>query len=271
MRAELSFSHDKPFYLPFNYNHPLQGLIYNALKLGDKSIAKRLHSNKKDIKFVFSKPLADGKKGRGWWVNKKGIFVKSKCFKIYFSTPEPWIFNAFIDGIFKLEEIKLFGKTFYLNRVRTFKEPEKLSNRPLKTLSPINVFMNNAPNGAKTWDLSPIQPEKSPFKNEPGLWKEFLLRNLREKYLLLYGERYEGELDIELLNKPEPKQSRFKIKHVVKYNSKLKRHVLDSIYVRAWDLGLKLYGEEEILRIAYELGLGMRNSLGFGMIGVMFR
>lgn len=269
MRAELYFSCDKPFYLPFNYNYPLQGFIYNALKLGDKNVAKRLHDNKKDVKFVFSKPLAEGRRRRGWWADKKGIFVKSRCFRIYFSTPEHWIFNAFIDGFFKLGEIRLFGKTLYLDRVRTLKEPEKLSGRHLKTLSPINVFMNNNPNGTKTWDLSPLQSKKSPFKNEPELWRKLLLRNLREKYFLLHGERYEGELDIALLEKPRPKQSRFEIKHVIKYNPEIKKHILGSVYVRGWDLGIELYGEDEILRVAYELGLGMRNSLGFGMVGVM--
>ena len=90
-----------------------------------------------------------------------------------------------------------------------------------------------------------------------------------QKYFLLHGEWYEGKLDIELLDKPKPKQSRFEIKHIVRYNPKIKKHLLDSIYVRGWDLGIKLYGEDEILRVAYELGLGMRNSLGFGMIEVM--
>ncbi|RLF81127.1 CRISPR-associated endoribonuclease Cas6 [Thermococci archaeon] len=260
MRVKLSLISDSPFCISFNYNHSLQGFIYKALKLGDEEVANRVHNNKKDIKFVFSKPFAHGKKGRDWITDKKkGVFVKSRKFYFLFSTAEPWIFNTFLEGLFKLESITLFGTTFYLEPPKVLKEPNSLSGKPLKVLSPINVFTNNAPNGAKTWDLSPFQPRQSPFENEPMLWKKLILQNLCSKYLFLKGEFYTGELDIKVLDKPDPKSKRFWVKPI---NG-------DWIYVRAWELGIMLYGDEEILKITYELGLGMRNSLGFGMLGVM--
>ncbi|WP_457754692.1 hypothetical protein [Thermococcus sp.] len=49
--------------------------------------------------------------------------MKSRKFKLYFSTAEPAIANAFAEGINQLEEVKLFDMHFYVEEIRLLKEP----------------------------------------------------------------------------------------------------------------------------------------------------
>ncbi|WP_324735723.1 CRISPR-associated endoribonuclease Cas6 [Thermococcus sp. SY098] len=260
LRFKLILVRDKPFILPFNYPRSLYGFTLKVIETADSHIAWRLHNIKKDIKFVLSEPRAIGKRGKQWTVAEKGILVKSKKFKLYFSTAEPAIANAFAEGINQLEEVKLFDMHFYVEEIRLLKEPNSLSGKPLKTLSPINIIDNNPPNGKRQWDVSPFQSKNSPYKNEPLVWKYLLFKNLRSKYLMLHGETYEGSFDIEILNKPRPKEKRL----IADRDKKTGK----PIWAIAWHLGLKLYGEEDLLSVAYQLGIGVRNTHGFGMIEI---
>ena len=258
LRFKLILACDRSFILPFNYPRSLYGFALKAIETSDLHIAWRVHNVKKDIKFVLSEPRAVGKRGRDWTVTNRGILVNSKKFKLYFSTAELAIADAFVDGISQLEEAKLFGVSFCVEEIKLLKEPNSLSGKSLKTLSPISVIDNNPPNGKHQWDVSPFQSKNSPYKNEPLVWKHLLFENLRSKYLMLHGETYEGSFDIEILDKPRPKEKRL----IADRDKKTGK----PIWAIAWHLGLKLYGDEDLLSVGYQLGIGVRNTHGFGMI-----
>ena len=51
----------------------------------------------------------------------------------------------------------------------------------------------------------------------------------------------------------------------IKRDARTGRHT----QVCAWDFHFRMGGDEELLRVAWDTGLGMRNAHGFGMIGVV--
>jgi len=79
LRLELLLSFEKPFTVPYNYPRPLYSFLLSAIELGDEEIAKRIHNNKKDIKFVASllRPLGKVRK------TEKGLEVKSGRVRLF--------------------------------------------------------------------------------------------------------------------------------------------------------------------------------------------
>ncbi|AMM53707.1 CRISPR-associated endoribonuclease Cas6 [Pyrococcus kukulkanii] len=255
MRLKLTLHFERPFLIPYNYPRPLYGFVINAIKLGDERIAKRLHDNKKDVKFVLSKLYPVGKARR----TEKGLLVESRMVELYFGTTERAIVEALISGMtLGKGELHIAGQKLAGFSAEFMKAPKRLSGRRLRTLSPVSVYHNSPPNGFKQWDLSPIGQPNSPFENEPAVWRELVFRNLMAKYLMVYGEPYEGDFGIDVF--PGSVRSKmFTIKRD-KRTGKLTR-------VRAWEFEFRMWGDEKLLRVAYDLGLGMRNPHGFGMIG----
>ncbi|GAB6135986.1 CRISPR-associated endoribonuclease Cas6 [Thermococcus prieurii] len=257
MRLELLLHFEEPFLVPYNYPRPLYSFLIHAIKLGDPMIAKRVHGNKKDIKFVASKlfPVGSAEK------TDKGLLVKSGRVKLFVGSPAWPVLEAIANGLaFGIGQVHILQKRLLDVEVKQVETPKRLSGRKLGTLSPVSVYHNSPPNGFRQWDLSPVGQPNSPFENEPAVWKELVSRNLREKYLMVHGEPFEGDFEIEVF--PENARSKmFRIKR----DNRTGRYT----QVRAWEFHFRLRGDEELLRVAWDMGLGMRNSHGFGMIGVV--
>lgn len=257
MRLKLLLHFEEPFLVPYNYPRPLYSFLIHAIELGDPMIARRIHNNKKDIKFVASKlfPVGDVEK------KDNGLLVKAGMVELLVGSPAWPVLEALANGLaLGIDQLHILQKRLLDVEVRQVETPECFSGRKFRTLSPVSVYHNNPPNGFRQWDLSPVGQPNSPFENEPAVWKELVFRNLREKYFMVYGESFEGDFEIEVF--PESARSkRFKIKR----DARTGRHT----QVRAWDFHFKMWGNEELLRVAWDTGLGMRNAHGFGLIGVV--
>jgi len=257
LRLELLLSFEKPFTVPYNYPRPLYSFLLSAIELGDEEIAKRIHNNKKDIKFVASllRPLGKVRK------TEKGLEVKSGRVRLFVGSSAWPVLEALVNGLsLGIGEIHLRGKKLLEAQTRPVKTPKRLSGKKFRTLSPVSVYHNSPPNGFKTWDLSPVGQLNSPFEDEPSLWRELVFRNLREKYLMVYGELYNDDFEIKVFSK-SVRSKMFRIKRDKKTRKYIK--------VRALEFKFRMWGKEEFLRVAYDLGIGMRNTHGFGMMEVM--
>ena len=256
MRLELLLRFEEPFIIPYNYPRPLYSFIIHTIEFGDPRIARRIHNNKKDIKFVASTIRPVGKVRK----TENGLLVESGKVKLLVGSPAWPVLEALINGLaLGVGRLHILGMKLLDVDIKHTKTPRRLAGRKLTTLSPVNVYHNNPPNGFKQWDLSPVGQRNSPFENEPEVWKELVFENLKSKYLMVYGEPYEGDFEIKVLSRM-PKSKRFFMKRDEKTG--------EPIYARAWDFRFKMWGEEEFLRVAYDLGLGMRNPHGFGMVEV---
>ncbi|WP_042699090.1 CRISPR-associated endoribonuclease Cas6 [Thermococcus sp. PK] len=254
MRLSITLHFERPFIIPYNYPHYLYSFLLNAIRLSDEDVARRVHNNKRDVKFVASRFQPEGRAEKV----ENGLLVESGAVKLHVASTETALLRALIDGLGRgRERLHVMGKRLLHCELELDETPEHLSGKRFRTLSPVNVYYNNPPNGFKQWDLSPVGQPNSPFKNEPEIWKRLVFENLKSKYLMVYGEPYNGDFDIKVLTK-NPKSKRFFIKRDEKTGK--------PIYTQAWEFDFKMWGEEKLLRVAYDLGLGMRNPHGFGMI-----
>ena len=257
MRLKLTLHFERPFLIPYNYPRYLYSFLIHAISLADEEVAERVHNNRRDIKFVASKLLPVGEVKR----TRDGLLVESGTVRLYVGSPEATLLRGIFDGLgLGTGNLHIKGQRLLHFEAQLEETPKSLSGKHFRTLSPVSVYHNSPPNGFRQWDLSPVGQPNSPFENEPEVWKRLAFENLRSKYMMVYGEPYEGNFEIEVF--PESARSKmFRIKRDDKTGEYTK--------VRAWDFEFRMWGEERLLRVAYDLGLGMRNAHGFGMIEVM--
>ncbi len=255
MRLNLTLHFEAPFMIPYNYPRFLYSFLLNAMRRADEEVAERVHNNKRDIKFVASKFLPVGRKKR----TRDGFLVKSGTVRLYVGSTESTILRSIVKGLGYTEKLHIKGQRLLHFEAQLEETPKSLSGKLFRTLSPVSVYHNSPPNGFRQWDLSPTGQPNSPFENEPEAWKSLVFENLKSKYMMVYGEPYEGDFEIEVF--PESVKSKmFRIKRDDKTGEYTK--------VRAWEFEFRMRGEERLLRVAYDLGLEMRNPHGFGMIEV---
>jgi CRISPR-associated endoribonuclease Cas6 len=254
MRIKLLLHFKSPFSIPYNYPRYLYSFLLRAIELADKEVAGRIHNNKRDIKFVASKfkPVGNAKSV------SEGLIVDSGKVELYVGSAEITILRTLIEGLgYGPNELHIKGQSLLSYEAELEDSPARLSGKRFRTISPVNIYHNNPPNGFRQWDLSPVGQPNSPFENESEVWKRLVFENLKSKYLMVYGEPYNGDFDIKVLTK-KPKSKKFFMK--------LDEKTGKPIYTRAWEFDFRMWGEEEFLRVAYDLGIGMRNPHGFGMV-----
>ncbi|HII60263.1 CRISPR-associated endoribonuclease Cas6 [Pyrococcus horikoshii] len=225
---------ERKFRVPYNHQYFLQGLIYNRIKLTNPRLSTFLHETKGPKLFTYSLFMTERRehpKGLPYFLGyRRGFF--------YFSTCIPEIAEAFITGLFREPEITLWGEKFYLEEVKTLKEPKKFSGSTFITLSPIAVTMEK---GGKRYDVSPLEEE----------FYALIRENLKDKYVMIKGEKPPDDFEMEII---AAKPKRFEVK--------------PGIYQMAWHLVFRAYGDDELIRVGYVVGFGEKNSLGFGMVKV---
>ncbi len=222
--------------IPYNYNISLAGAIYSSIRRADVDLAYRLHSSKSFKFFTFSQLQAPKRKAY-----KDGIFVSGYAYFLV-SSPIKEIISSIVEGMLCKPEIKISSTKFTIESIEVLK-PKKFNGEALfSTLSPVIVRTAKEENGKlKTIDLLP---------NEEKFY-ENLKKNLIRKYETLYNEKRDN-IDFE---KP--------------ISTKPKRIQIKNTYHRATHMVIKAKGDSELLKLAYETGLGEKNSMGFGMVKVV--
>ncbi|MGC9004946.1 MAG: CRISPR-associated endoribonuclease Cas6, partial [bacterium] len=233
MRLLIVFSVPEEILIPWNYLDWLRGLIYSLLRSQSSDFAQWLHQegttadNKRYKPFTFSLLYPANKK-----TTKKGLLIKGEV-NWFISSPIPLICQLLADellhssprlGPYKLEVLK----------VASFKTPPLASPSHFNTLSPISIS-TGIKDGDKLRKIF-VSPEEDIF---PKLLKENLLNKAEALWLP------KGEIEIEA--KPPFRSRLFKIR---------------GIDVRGWDMQLTLRGDEHLIRLAYEVGLGEHNACG---------
>ena len=228
--------------MPLHYNSILQGFIYRNLSW---NLAKSLHDKgstfeKRHFKlFTFSRLLGRFKP-RGKDISFSGPV------SLWLASPSVNILESFATHLVKKEKIKLGNS--YLRPVGVEVSISEKMKSPLitKALSPITVYSTlQSGNGKKkTYYYSPFEDDFS----------ELIRENIIKKYIILNGE-----------NTPA-KEAEFSIKPV--NVSKRNEHIIlfKGTVIKAWSGIYQLDGASELLQIAFDTGLGSKNSQGFGMI-----
>lgn len=238
MRLKIHLKAKNNFKVPFNYNHIVSSIIYN--KIIDLNLAHELHSSNTFKFFNFSQLNIPKRK-----ITKDGIISKNGIINFYLSSPNDLLIKNIVNGFVDNLEVKFKNETLNVTKIEALKTPEFREKSEFKTLSPIIIRdMQKIDGKTKRVDLAPSDNFFNGIK-----------ANLNKKYCKFN--------DIEETDK--------KIKvYSEMANVKRKRITIpkgpNTTYHRAYMMDLILEGNLDLIEFAYDVGLGEKNSMGFGMI-----
>lgn len=240
MRLRLLLETREAMTLPWDYRTQLTKTTYEILKAGDRGYSTWLHEHgfcweKRTYRlFVYSDLMLTH-----WNFSPQGLTdVRWMTWQI--GSPDQRFVEAFLAGLErKGGQLELFGTIVEVVDMVRMEAPERGSGLTFRTVSPIAASTGDPNRSRHPIYLRPDQPE----------FAEALQRNLIAKWQAFHQRGWSGrEFDLRVWN---PKQ---KLVRVFDTN------------VRAWHLRLQMWGDEELIRFAYDAGLGIKNSQGFGMI-----
>ncbi|ADC46643.1 CRISPR-associated protein Cas6 [Methanobrevibacter ruminantium M1] len=227
--------------IPFNYNHIVSAIIYN--KIADIKYAEELHSSNSYKFFTFSQlNIHKFKRIHSGFLSQNG--------KIDFliSSPDDYLIKSLVEGFLNDLTINFIGEDLLIEKVELLPVPDFEEEINVKTLSPIISRTKKEVDGElKIWDLAP---------------GDHFFKNLENTLIYKYLE----------FNGLESNDKNIKIFSEMR-NVKRKRIIIEKgdkqTYHRAYMMDLILKGDKELLRFAYDAGLGEKSGLGFGMVKVI--
>ncbi len=247
MRITFDFESEQNIVLPVNYQNYLHGLIYSNIsnqevrsKLHDEGI---IYNGNKFKHFTFSRLL-----GSFEYDGKRKTLNFGKKVRFVFSTKLEDVESDILHSLFTKEELSLGGNKIKLSSIeasdKDFENNKEKESWNIQMLSPLTVFSRyeNVLNGKnRTVYFSPKSKELS------GI----ISSRLKRKYLAYY--KTTNGLDFNITITPLSKES--------KVVAKLKGNE----FVEAYDGRFEISGHPEVLKFAYDVGIGKKNSFGFGM------
>ena len=237
MRIKITLKGKENLEIPYNYNYALSSLIYNTI--ADSNLAKKLHTSDSFKFFTFSQIKVKEPK-----FNKNGIIAPNGIFSFHLSSPNEKLIQNLILGFLEKEIIFLNEKMNTLN-VELIKTPSFDNKVRFNTISPIIIRSKREVDGKiKIWDLPPSDDFFKGIEN-----------NLIKKYCI-FNKLNQTDKQIKACSEMA--------------NVKRKRITINTgnktTYHRAYLMDLILEGDFDLIEFAYDVGLGEKNSMGFGMI-----
>jgi len=266
MRLKLTLRSAEPLtYLPLNYQYPIAAKIYHILSESSPEYSAFLHDNgyigpdgKLRKLFTFSRLHIQPKYGRH---GDMLILRPYHRLTLYISSPmiEDFVQNLVI-GLFQDQAIEIANRkakgAFRVEQVETCVPPDFTSPMRFKVLSPIVVTK-----------ASRDEEKKTPHYYRPheDELSEAIRRSLIKKYETAYGHppadsslRFEPDWDyIHRKGGPEKTMTLVQLLEGTKEQTNVKGFLVP----------FTLIGSTELMKIAWEAGMGDKCSMGFGCVG----
>ncbi|QKL32968.1 CRISPR-associated endoribonuclease Cas6 [Streptococcus mitis] len=225
------------FSLPVNYNYLLQSMIYNLLDNKEK-LSRKIHETGYQIEdkhfklFTFS--LLRGQ----YKIHGKRIeFLDKVRFEI--RTVDKNILLTIVESLLNLETLRIGQNLVKILNVKIGEKKLTGTSYKIRMISPLVVRSTDA-DTKKTLYYNPFDTE----------FKSRIMENFERKYQAYYHKVPTGRFDIEPINYS------LKNKFVTKYKDFL---------ITGWRGEFEIRGDAEVLDFLYQVGLGEKNSMGFGM------
>jgi len=245
--------------LPLNYQYELSAVVYNIMASSNDAYAEWLHENGFKLEngktfklFTFSRL-----KPERFRLLKQSSQIELQSDKVEWQIsflPEKST-QRFVEGLFQNQIIEVGNKEsvvqFQVESIQLFPPPEFTDAMTFEALSPISVSQ-------RLEERRDSYPQSADEFASAEWVRERLLQNLLDKYESFYGKPFEGEPFFNLMTLTEPKSALVTIKAGTPQETK----------VRGYMCRLALHCPAELMRIAYESGLGEGNSQGFGCLGI---
>jgi len=241
MRIELRISSSRErIVLPLHYNYYLQGFLYNSIS---PELASFLHDRgfeyeKRSFRmFTFSKLM-------GRYEIREGTITFTMPVRLVISSPLDRFVSELANTMLTSKSLRLCGEDIAVEEISVLERPEMDGRMRIRMMTPLVAYSTLLkPEGRKkTYYYNPLEPE----------FAEIIDRNMRKKYQAFYGNAPRAR---KLSLKPERFSER-----VVKYRDNV---------IRGYEGTFLAEGNRRILELAYDCGLGSKNSQGFGMFEVL--
>jgi CRISPR-associated endoribonuclease Cas6 len=257
---------DRSCAIPINYQYPLSAAIYKILNSASPDYAAFLHEkgyispNRKPLKlFTFSRLWCPDMKRAG---STLVIRSQTSChFQIASPMLEDFVQN-FVIGLFQQQEIDIGGPQtvgkFAITQVETLAAPEFSPEEKFISLAPIVASAKHEHRGKETtYYIRPGDPQLG----------DAIRKNLVQKFQTIYkkipdDEQLTFSLDENYIQR---KGGYDKISKLIT----IKEGEEQETQIKCFIAPFALKGSTELMRVAYECGIGEKNSLGFGMIEVV--
>jgi len=234
--------------LPVHYNYLVQSLIYRNL---DEALAEWLHNRgynygKRRFKlFTFSRLLS---RKRNFDPEKKTITFTGPV-RLKVGSLDVELLESLAVHLVRHREVKLNGTSCRFTAVEVEMPVKARGPVTVRTLSPIVVYstLKDASGRKKTYYYNPWERE----------FQEKILENLKRKWAAFR----KGE-------DPPPMEGAYiKPVKVSKRNEAIVK--FKGTVIKGWTGIYELYLPEPYFSLAYDAGLGSKNSQGFGMVEVV--
>lgn len=254
MRLRITLEQSRPGQLiPINYQYYLSSFIYNTLESADSEYSQWLHDNgyrsgNKSFKFFTFSML----NLKNWESKGSYILIKSPRIEFTISLLTQKMAEKFVVGMFQEKTMEIFDHQkrahFKIKTVEAIPEIEFTDNMTFRAKSPIAIKRSRRKENENIY----VSPEETDFT--------FLMKkNLEEKYVA------------KCLNENTIVQARGidEINIIGESKGKLIR-IREGDYsetsVKGYFCTFEITGNPEIIKLGYETGFGINNSLGFGYV-----
>ncbi len=238
MRLLIKFNSSSPLKIPVAYNYYFQSAIYKLLSnysIHGKNIVGRNYKF-----FTFSRPIGN----YNYSVSEKVLVYKDKIQWIISALDKKFL-EELIKSLLNEESIDILGQKLISSSIKIEKLPDPKTFKEMlliKMLSPLTTYstLYDSNKKRKTYFYSPFESDFS-IK-----LKENLLRKFKSLYKRIPNN---DEFEIKAVN---PKKEWEKI---VKYKETV---------IKGWMGRYSIKGNPKLIKLAYDTGLGSKNSQGFG-------
>ena len=251
--------------LPVHYNHILQAFIYDNIS---PELATFLHEKgyiygKRSFKlFTFSRlcgkfrlsgEVAEGSRevAEGFSLRKEARDIRFESpVKLQIASSDTHFVQEFAENLLRKGNLFLSEQPIIIDSIEVHPNPKFSKGVVINTLSPITVYstLKKQDGSKKTYYYSPYEQEFS----------QLITENLKKKFTLIYSSTGASPLRAQARRVYSPLiVSPISVKEkILKYKNTV---------IKGWAGRFKLKGAPELISVAYDTGLGSKNSQGFGM------
>ncbi|UGV41620.1 CRISPR-associated endoribonuclease Cas6 [Methanococcoides orientis] len=240
MRCKVTIQKTTNNHIHYDYQYGLASMLYARLASANITLADKTHSHQGFKFYTFSNLIIEDR-----IPNKHGLDFNKAHF--FISSPDSEFIRSFTEGLL-LEPEFFLGRVkkanFIIERIEIIPQLEMSESCKFTTLSPVYAKTMRKKDG-KLVEID-LYPKDSKFY-------ENVHTNLTSRYEEYYGHKVEHD--------------HFEVLEVK--NFKPKRVSIGNSFRRCSLMTLELEASPEIVRFAYDAGLGEKNAMGFGCLEVV--
>lgn len=257
--------------IPLSYEYYLATVIYRWIELSSTAFAEFLHKQgytlngymRRFKNFCFSQLFPERSR-----VINDHLHIFSGTINWYIGIPVEEAVKHLVVGMFEKHEFFIGREInkFLIQQVEILPEPVFTSSMKFKTLSPITVsVVENDKKNINNADKKKIIARY--LKADDPKLSDALRNNLLLRYEALYNKKPESD-DFRCLPDEEYIRKRGGVNRVSKLVT-IKQDTTQETKVRGFRCPVTLEGSTELVKLAYDSGLGEKGSMGFGMLEVV--